>query len=439
MNKIGLDALPPVIQLILREADTTDDPLDVVRRIPDLLSELRRQALWSLGEFDYAKVNAPDDGHLTVGLLDGLDPFSSKGKCANPDCRIESALQVGRSVGLYADQVLVPDLLSYDLAFTLEWPTPALFDLITEVLVILTLRPLLEAGLFRFYSPIMKRCNACHDALESKIDELTLSLFEEVGSQVGVEMRGKRMVVDTGDLMGTAMTFSRLLSRKEKQALKSGTKIEVIGREAFKRQLEQHIAATLNTITITSNAGGTTFSDSRVGLMAARHFDGARPAYRDVQAWESARSTTLPWIPDLSMGQILRLREEADTALPRFRVRMARLMGSEQAAQNPQTLVSELREEAAEVETELRALNKPSKDRTRTAQGLVGLAISVYGYAAEALSAGMALGGLMALWQQLHKSHSEVEQQHAQIVSKPGYVLVKAKELLRHSGQSSDR
>ena len=172
--------------------------------------------------------------------------------------------------------------------------------------------------------------------------------------------------------------------------------------------------------------------------MAARHFDIGRPAYRDIQAWESARTTSLPWIPDLSMTQILRLRDEADTALPKFRERMTRLMGSEQAAPNPQTLVSELRDEAAEVENELRALNKPGKDRTRTAQGLVGLAISVYGYAAEALSPGMALGGLMALWQQIHKSHAEVEQQHAQIISKPGYVLVKAKELLRHSDKSAD-
>ena len=69
---------------------------------------------------------------------------------------------------------------------------------------------------------------------------------------------------------------------------------------------------------------------------------------------------------------------------------------------------------------------------------LPSLSLVSLGYAAEALSAGMALGGLMALWQQLHKSHSEVEQQHAQIISKPGYVLVRAKELLRHSYKSAD-
>lgn len=428
------DKLPPVIQLLLREL-VAEDESDIFKRLEQLAPELQRQAQWSLESFDYVDLRAaPDFSRHTVGLYDALNPFIPDAKCFNFDCRVHLAKQIGRSVGIYADRVLLPDLLTDRIAWTAEWDESAILALATEALTLLSVAPLLEAGLFEFYSPYYVSCTACRDAFDQQVEQLTVSSISRMESDLKVERNGNRLTLDTSYIYGSSMVWSRDLSKKERKALKKGGSLEDIVLGDYAHMVDEHIRATLNTIRFTSRLGGTTFANSRVGLLAARELDASIPDKREIREWESERSATLPWLGDLSMSQVMELRQEADRALPRFRERMTALMGSEKAgAMKASDLVSALREEAAEVEQELLALDLPGQESFRTGYGLLGITVSVYGFASEFLHPGAAIGGLFGLLYQLHQSHSSDKEKSDLLMSHPGYVLVKAKELVQHA------
>ena len=98
-------------------------------------------------------------------------------------------------------------------------------------------------------------------------------------------------------------------------------------------------------------------------------------------------------------------------------------------------LVKRLEEEAEEVSSELSALNFPQQERDRTGLGLLGLTISIYGMVGEVPLQAMAFGGLIALLGLLHTTRRGDHKEHAKLVSRPGYVLLKAKELAEHAEQ----
>jgi hypothetical protein len=95
--------------------------------------------------------------------------------------------------------------------------------------------------------------------------------------------------------------------------------------------------------------------------------------------------------------------------------------------------IEELRADAAEVEAELKALSPGAEETFRNVAGVLGITIAVYGFVGDALPPGVALGGLMSLLGLLHTSARNDQHKEAQLVSKPAYVLVKAKELLEHA------
>jgi hypothetical protein len=102
-------------------------------------------------------------------------------------------------------------------------------------------------------------------------------------------------------------------------------------------------------------------------------------------------------------------------------------------------IVEALREESAEVDAELRAVNFGRGERFRNVAGLLALTVSVYGFAAEFVPATAALTGLMSALALIHQDSRKAHQERDRLQARPGFVLLKAKELLAHADRSAIR
>jgi hypothetical protein len=100
-------------------------------------------------------------------------------------------------------------------------------------------------------------------------------------------------------------------------------------------------------------------------------------------------------------------------------------------ATNGPTVIAELREQAAEVRSELDAKRKSAGRFWKTTYGILGLGLSAYGVATDQVVA--QISGLLNLigLQMTHKAGHESEV--ATLKRRPGYVLVKAQEILAHA------
>jgi len=99
-------------------------------------------------------------------------------------------------------------------------------------------------------------------------------------------------------------------------------------------------------------------------------------------------------------------------------------------AVKPEDVISELRLDAAEVEAELKSLNLGRGRRFRTGAGILAVTMAVYGFAGGVAATSVA--SLISLLGLLHVSARKDEQELAKAESRPGYVLLKAREMLQH-------
>ena len=94
--------------------------------------------------------------------------------------------------------------------------------------------------------------------------------------------------------------------------------------------------------------------------------------------------------------------------------------------------MNELRNEAAEVEAELGALNIGGELKFRTLSGTLGLTIAIYGVAAGLLPVAAGLGSLLSLLGLIHAAERNDKKQYDLLTSRLGYVLIKAKDIVTH-------
>jgi len=95
------------------------------------------------------------------------------------------------------------------------------------------------------------------------------------------------------------------------------------------------------------------------------------------------------------------------------------------------SLIADLRAQAEEVRAELSVKKSKAARYWRTAYGLLGLGISAYGVASDQPLAG--LGGLLPVLQLLIEHRTGHESEAEMVKTRPGYVLVKAQDILAHA------
>jgi hypothetical protein len=428
-----LERLPPVVQILLAESPSEADKRDPTKYIRRLLPELRRQAEWTMkhGDDYYLGTEERPDG-LVIDPASGLDPFSTHGKCGEAACRLHNADLVARTVGLYADCAIVGDHFTDHVLLSERWSHYDNYLLFSNLLVLRRLKPMLEAGVFRFTSNFGAYCRRHSEEFKAKVKVAADEAVKLSASGLHLVVRADRVEVHTSEPLGSPLVFTAPMTKKLKKKVEKAHDLKKLTVELFAPVIYDEVHETLFKMRRATPFRAVTFSNSRVSLRAARHFDAESPSAAETEIWEASRSANLPWVSDLTPTQILELREGAHRALPRFRERMGRGLtgGSREEAAK---VIRDLREEAAEVEAELRALDARGESRFRNLSGILGMTVSVYGFAGEFLAAGAALTGLGTLLGLLHAAGHKERQSLEKLVARPGYVLVKAKELTEHA------
>lgn len=434
-----LDGAPPVIQLLYSELATSTSAEESHKAFAELLPELCVQAEWSNENFDYFdsadEIKATD---FVASPVSGMNPFSAFGKCSEPSCRISNARAFAQTIGLYSDHIILPDPFTGRFLDDYEWTEQDVHDLVTDVLVLKELTPLIREGIIHFQDPGIAYCSGCYEKLSITIDELATSVADEFFGEVEIAKTGSRISVSTGRLYEPPLTFALDIPFKSPNQSRLNNKIY----KDLKARIASEIREVLFSITGTPYPTSAVFSNSRAALTALRELEGQRFSRPDLIAMEQAHSANLPWLRDLSVEQVVDLRQEASNALPLLREKLARNIGptvgnagwidsSEKAAE----AIRELRFEAEEVAAELKAIDLGREKSFHNVTGILGLSVSVYGFGADLMTPAIALGTLLSTLGLIHAIPKKETQDVAKLSSKPGYVLVKAKELLAHADE----
>jgi hypothetical protein len=429
-----MDHIPPVIRLLLTEdfGDLTNLG-EFARRYKKFAHEARAQAEWSISHFDYVGRKYSPSG-LVITASGHLNPLTGSDLCLTSECRLKAALNMARTLGLYADNVILPDPITTFMVRERKLEPADVRWLAVQIQVLRQLAPLLKAGIVRLRLGHAAFCERHHREFVQLVDGGVDALVKELGVEVKTEVLANSLSVSTGSLHDTPLSLIHRLDKSDRERLQAGVKPQELGTEIYLAHVRDAVHQAVLELKFAQSVSSPLFTTSRRELLTLRHLDAEVTDAASVETWEKTRSIQLPWLSELSIPDIVRLREDAQRALPGFRARFAQaLVQREEDPKAVPKLVAELRLEVSEIEAELVALALPSEARFRNVAGVLGMAISVFGFASGGVPPGVALGGLVSILGLLHSSTRKDEQEAARLQSKPAYVLVKARELLEHA------
>jgi hypothetical protein len=440
-----VDSLPPVAQLLLRNLRSVSSFEDAHKQIRRLLPELRRQAIFAVSKTLKADQVQPDDKQLerpvgdktfVMNLVGALDPFSDSDKCGEINCRLTTASRLARFAALYADVAYVRDPFTMAFAFEDRWTQVSSMRVMQDLGILHTVLPLVTAGILKFNLPVKSVCISCRDELLRRIALAAATVVKTNAKDITFNRQGDILAVYAEPFDYTGVVFRHLLTKEEKSQLRRRTSsIRRLGQRAYKASVASNVHETLLSTSTALTRGATTLVGSRANLLTIQAMGKSTLGEVELTSWEASRSTDIPWIKGLTLDQTLVLRSKAASALPRFRTRMATGL-SDTDADGPRKvkkIVNDLREESVEVAAELRALDHRRGETFRNVSGSLALTMFVYGFAADFVSAAAALGGLLSALALVHQDSRKAHQERDRLESRPGFVLLKAKELLDHA------
>jgi hypothetical protein len=423
-REIGeIPTAPPALLLMLSEFASGAKWEDVRKRIKAIAPDLKEQSFGFECQ-NVSRSEPPNPTSFDVHLHGALDLLSHNG-CVELKCRVAAAERLARSIGLIADQVWLTDHLSTEV-MGMGRPTNAAIErLMQHAVALAPLLPLIQARIIRFRSPWIATCEGCKEVFADQVEATSQEVLKAFRGDFKVKRRK-----DGGFFITTGKAFEPTVfvhSVKSPKIIPSNREYAVVAVAGQVRQV-------LWTAREASMTGGSIFTNSRVGLAGLLQREGRLPDRKTLLLFDGDRAFEVPWVSQLSAEQILQLREEASLALPAFRERLARAFvqtGPEVSTQSSQELISELRAQAAEVRAELTVKRKKSARYWKTTYGVLGLALSAYGVATDQVVPGVA--GLLPILQLLISHKTGHEADVAKLTTRPGYVLVKAQDLLEHA------
>jgi hypothetical protein len=434
--------LPPVIAMLLEEPAValSGQPSDAFKATRKLMPELRRQAEWTKEHFDYGEhIGRHEAGQFVTLPAGATDPFSRYGACGWIECRVKNALTFSRTFGLYADKVILPDVFTARALFQRRMTTEAYMDFHTDLVVLQVLSPLIKAGIVRFRMPLMRLCRVHHKEFAVHVNEITRELLPRFTEDLEVQVLKDVIAVSYSGVTGTRLSTYFPLNAQRRAAMEKASSplayARTLSQARLRIEMDMMMAEHMQAISYQAAL----LSTSRLHLHAVRSAEKRQTSLGQIDVWEDQRSAVLPWINELRPQEILRLRDEAGHALPRFRESVGKLLiGQNSATKNDsaEEFVHQLRAEAADVRAELDQLRASHRGVLRNAVGgSVGLTLSLYALATgAAVESSALLMGLLAL---LHNDSLKEHEQLHKIQSRPGYVLVKAEEFARHADEQT--
>ncbi|MBL8515451.1 MAG: hypothetical protein JNM76_00665 [Betaproteobacteria bacterium] len=413
---------PPSIQLLLTELNGVRAYDQAKKVVKGLIPELRRQSRvhveTALGSTEQSK------GGFDVHLGGALDVFAGSG-CAMLECRLAAADRVARSVGLIADRIWMTDSFTYDFADFGRATNAKIDKVLADALVLQRLSPLINSGVLRFSPGLRPVCRGCMHKFDGFLQETTLNVLGRFDKSFRLKKsRGGEFYMDTGNCFDPPIVWG---------GLGSGEAEKPNRKELTETIVESEIRSALWIAREASSTKGVVFSNSRIGLAGLMAREGRVFNATQLRILEDQREFSIPWVDSLSPAQIVQLREEAAVALPAFRERIATALVAKRSGKPAAAsdVVAELREQAESVRAELLVRQKSAPRYWHSTFSLLGLGLSAYGLASDQLVAGVA--GLLPVIQLLVQHKSGFEKEAELLSTKPGYVLVKAKDILAHS------
>jgi hypothetical protein len=419
-----LPTVPPALLLMLREFTPGKDWSAVRKNIRAALRDMKDQSL-SFESQNVSRSEAHDPLRFEVHPHGALDLLSGHG-CIDLDCRVAAAERLSRSLGLFADRIWLTDHLSTEVMTVGRATNEAIDHPMHHAVALAPLLPLMKAGIVRFRSPWIATCEECSHEFDTNVESITREVIRLFSRQIAIEQK------ESGGY------FARTGSIFEPPVMLHGYRAD--GSVPSRREFAEHLVAReIREIMWASREAtftrGAVFSNSRAALAGLLQCDGRLPqSAADLRIFEDGRALDIPWVSELSPAQVLQLREEASQAIPLFREMLARATspGASDSSPSPSSsLIADLRAQAAEVRAELTVKKSKSARYWRTAFGLLGLRISAYGVASDQPLTG--LGGLLPILQLLIEHRTGHESDAEKIKTRPGYVLVKAQDILAHA------
>lgn len=419
-----LPNVPPAVPLLLDALARSHDWDSTRRNIRGMLRDLRQQSEAFVVESVRAKLAPPDPKSFQIHASGLLDIFDSGLVCADLRCRVQGAHRLSRSLGLIGDRVWLTDFISDQFLGLGRVSNARLDRAVADTIVLAELVPLIAAGVVNFRSPMIASCSNCMEVFRGEVERITDAVFETFGAELEIaEKTTRRAVVKTGRCHEPPMYMVRQKKPGERFGSWNSFKRDLLWREVRRALWTSREAAM---------TGGALFTNSRVGLAGILEAEGRFGGVSGMRVLDQRRSFELPWVSELNASQIVQLREEAASALPRFRERMARvLVTGENDAGSIRKHLHELREEAQEVRAELSTVRKKSARFWKTTYALLGFGVSAYGAATDQPVAGVA--GLLPIIHLMINHVSGQEKEVQRLTCRPGYVLVRAQEIVAHA------
>lgn len=417
--------VPPALLLMLQEFSADGAWADIRKRIRGSLREMKDQS-FAFEAQNVVRADEVDPNRFEVHPHGALDLLSGAG-CIALDCRVAAAERLARSIGLIADRVWLTDYLSTEVMDIGRATNEAIDRLMHHAVALAPLLPLMKAGIIRFRSPLIATCEACSAEFEAQVEAAAQAVLRSFSRQIKVERKESGgYIVRTGRFFEPPVVFHSYVDNAASVPS---------GRDFAEHLIAREVRRLLWASREASFTRGTVFSNSRVALAGMLHCEGRMPRTRtELRAFEDGRAFDLPWVSELNPSQIIELREEASIAIPVFREMLARATavdGTRGSSGDAEGLIAELRAQAAEVRAELLVKRSKSARYWRTVYGVLGLGISAYGVATDQALAGV--GGLLPIIQLLIEHKTGYESEAEKMKTRPGYVLVKAQDILAHA------
>ncbi len=343
-------------------------------------------------------------------------------------------------MGVWAEEAYIPDVFSIRLLNAPRISRRWLERFTRDVAVLRELLPLVRAGVLKFANATFVVCAHCRreateDSAEILVREFA-SEFEFIHSHPSGWLK-VRSVPILGEstieyrippaLRPAANTL--VASQKRKRLPRDANELR---RSLLKNLLNERLRGVFLDLKSAQALHSVVISGTRTDVLCVRTLEQGLPELANIDEWEQQREIKVPWVSDLTSTEVVRLREQAASALPRFReVVASSLAGSDDhVPRSPSAVISELRAQAAEVEAELKALAPRIRKRDRTTVALISTGLALYGFEAAGIP-GMAAAGQLATTLGLIHGFARADgAEEAKLKSRPGYVLLKARELL---------
>ncbi|WP_147444328.1 MULTISPECIES: hypothetical protein [Corallococcus] len=437
--------VPPALSILDSEKlGAVDTPENLYKRLKGgLVKDLCAQAETTLGDAGCYDLGLPPPGtSLSLSPGASLDPFSRFAKCHAIECLLDSTTRFSQTLGLFADAIVIPD--PFTPLFRNAKLSPGLaIELFRRLRVLEVVRPLVEEGIVKFSSPGMSYCHKCASKVESRIEEAALQSAQETvdRAQFDVRVADRRLCMlsfeapdaddglvrmlrlqgdDRGLVDGYRLAPGRPLARSAVRRLRP-LLARIYAGELFDALVHLQRAETDGTYFATGARHDARLLHELGRVVAADPVAEQFNALSDVQ---------IPWVSNLTPEQVVVLRAEAYSALPRFRAYVTKALSSGSRL-DAVVEIESLQEAAVEAELELSAVSKLKIGKDLITAGGIGLA--VVGAALGGEVAVTAIGALVAAVSAVHSRHGPAAQQIQRIKSDPSFVLVRAKRIFEDS------